>query len=120
MARQEPTRGWKGTLIPFLESIAAKDQTQPPQQTKVVTLQTDVKKLVESIRQARKDLDAAQHKRADLTSAWLEYDQEMIEDVEATRQRLFQLQVQFAKVADECGLEVHLPAGAVPQPEHGE
>ena len=42
------------------------------------------------------------------------------EDVEATRQRLFQLQVQFAKVADECGLEVHLPAGAVPQPEQGE
>lgn len=107
------TIGWtRGALISVLEGIVANStQPDPPPEQNVVTLQVDVKKLVEAIRIARKDLEAAQRKRADLAVAWTEFDHEMIQDEEATAQRLFNLQVQFSKVAADCGLEVLLPPG---------
>ena len=110
MARQEHTQGWHGTLVTFLEGIVASKNQVTPDEPNVVTFQADVKKLVESIRVARRDLKAARTKRAQLNDAWLELDSELIADEQKTTERLFQLQVQFARVAtDECGLEVMLP-----------
>lgn len=102
--------GWHGSLITFLEGIAA-SKTQPVNdEPNVVSFQTDVKKLVEQIRMAIRDLHAARTKRQQLTDAWVELDQELIADEGKTAERLTQLQAQFARVAADCGLEVHVPA----------
>jgi hypothetical protein len=104
--------GWaKGALVAVLEGIVAA-APQPIQQPepKVVTLQPDLKKLVEAIRLARRDLAQAKQKRTDFASAWVDYEMELTGDEDATMQRLIHLQVQFAQVAHECGLEVHVPA----------
>ena len=100
--------GWRGMLVPFLEGIAANKTQQPQDEPNVVSFQTDVKKLVEQIRMARRDVHAAKVKRAQLTEAWSELDDELIADERKTAERLFQLQVQFAKVAADCGLECHV------------
>lgn len=106
------SRGWGGALISVLEGIAA-SKTQPapdPAGPNVVTLQIDVKKLVDQIRTARRDEAAAKTKRAQLTEAWAELDQELIADEMKTAERVLQLQIQFAKVAhDDCGLDCVLP-----------
>lgn len=105
------TAGWHGTLVTFLEGIAA-SKPQPADEPNVVSFQTDVKKLVDQIRVARRDVQAARLKRQQLTEAWGELDQELIADEGRTAERLTQLQAQFAKVAHDCGLEVVVPSHA--------
>lgn len=110
------SRGWGGALISVLEGIAASKPQPVNDEPNVVTFQTDVKKLVEQIRMARRDVSAAAIKRRQLTEAWCELDHELIADEQKTAERLLQLQIQFAKVAHDCGLEVLVPP-AVEQQE---